>query len=402
MIEQNVFFFEKLCNRTNYFQFIENYLKVNHIFKKDFLNDTGINAGTYRTFLRTMNKNSDYYYEVISKYKNIYLPDEERIQELNEEYTNYFYDLLYLKFDKLKEDLVRIEAYLHPNVETMEELAFLLLHTIIRFSFGEYDYQEQEEILGGVISKIEPYEEFLTDEFNVLYHILKFNKGVLEHGNVIYLGNQLRQMCRNIEVLNGFVLNQISVSMYRCGDYLNGILYGNEACDSFYKQNNYIRLIYTKSNLAHYYLLADDYYRAYQAFRELSYLDELLTARSSQIIKIGIFESLVFMGEYELAYKEYYKNDLAGLKRTTTDMVLLYVCYKLEKREQFLALYQSFQELWDTQQLYEPYYYIIEAIYDRFCGTIRLKQNEKALEMITRLKNKSEKKLFYTFCNEKQ
>lgn len=397
MLKSKLFSFDKLCNFTNYFKFFEDYLKANRILKKDFFHDTGLNAGTYRNFLKNTTRNTDYFYEIISRNKKIYLPDTDKMKALNEEFMTYFTDLLYLKHERLKTDLDKMTFYIHPTIESMEEIPFVLLDAIIRISIEKYNYEEQKTFVVEVMNKLQWYRDILSDEFEILFCILEFIHVSVHGGNVIQQGNLLKQMCKDVEFINGFVLNLISFSMYQKDDYLNAILYAIEACDSFYKQNNYIRLIYTRSNLGNYYLLAKDYPRAYQIFYELSFLSDLLDEISVECIEVGLFDTLVLLEEYENALNIYKTKNLVKYKRASLDICFLYVCYQTEKDFDFMQIYQNLLAEWNKHTLYEPYYHVMKLIYGIRNNRLRKKQIEKTIKMIAKLNNKITKIIFLHF-----
>lgn len=397
MLKSKLFSFDKLCNFTNYFKFFEDYLKANRILKKDFFHDTGLNAGTYRNFLKNTTRNTDYFYEIISRNKKIYLPDTDKMKALNEEFMTYFTDLLYLKHERLKTDLDKMTFYIHPTIESMEEIPFVLLDAIIRISIEKYNYEEQKTFVVEVMNKLQWYRDILSDEFEILFCILEFIHVSVHGGNVIQQGNLLKQMCKDVEFINGFVLNLISFSMYQNDDYLNAILYAIEACDSFYKQNNYIRLIYTRSNLGNYYLLAKDYPRAYQIFYELSFLSDLLDEISVDCIQTGFFNSLLLLEQYEEAYNVYNSLGMMKLERVSVDIGYLYSCYELKNNQEFKRVFKIFQNKWDSRELFEPYYYVIQMINGFYLNKLKKKQIEKTVKMIAKLNNKITKIIFLHF-----
>lgn len=398
-MENILFDFTKVLNLEKYFQFIEIYLKINKISKKEFLNEVNINAGTYRYFLNDINKNAEKFYEKISEAMNIKLPDEKNVKKLNIEFTSYYYNLLYGNYDGLEQDIKTIDSYLKEEINSIEELFYLIMSCLIKVSLGLFNYDEQRKFLEKAYNLLSPYKEVLVDEFKVLYEVLVYEKEMLEDCDIISKAHYLRKISKPYEELKGFVLNLISFSMYYRGDYMNAIIYANDACDIIYKQNNYIKLIDIKSNIAHYYLLLGDYERSYQIYNELSYSSRILDKVAYANINSGLFDSLLLLNNYEMAYEIYNSNDLKSIKSVVLDICYLYICYKMNKVEEVDKQLVVFNDLFINENIFQPYVDMVNYLKIKHISKANAYNKRKILNSIDELKNKVTKLIFEKIVN---
>ncbi len=395
------FDFKNFFTYVNYFRFIECYLKLNNILKKDFLGEIGLNPGTYRNFLKKPEKNEKEFYEIVSNKMGMTLPSEEKIEQLNKEFSKWFYDILYLKFDNLKATAETLKKIQINSITSLEQLPILLIKNLIDVTLNYHLYNFK--IKQWDIALLEPFASMFAGDLEIIYLITKYSIDSLKPNATCAISvDKIKSLCVKNKILEGYALDIISTCMLYKEDYLHALLYASDAYESLIKQSNFIRTINIKIRQAIIYFLVDDLMESQKIFIDLSFLSEMLTPISYCNIQNGLMAYSIVASKLDFATMLYNQYDFSIYTNDIFKIFYLYVCYKKNLSEAYDKIYQHLIQKWKANELDDSYFYIVETIDAIKMKNINKPMIKKAIGLSMLLKDKMAKKVFcYIFQNIK-
>lgn len=388
---------EDIVNIDNYFVFLEIYLKENRILKKDMFKRTRICANSYRNFLKNPEKNKFYYYSIISREYGLTLPDKEEMEKLSEFYSKIMEDILYKRMENLEEDKAIIEKVRKRNnpknerrIASLEGILFEVLDLNIRISLANtITVTEQINLMKEKFDYLKNYECLLKNEYLLLYKLNKltylsficksFDEEIFE----------IKELYAKYNFLQPLSDKMIADAYYYAYNFINSLLYGMKAYESFVQNANFQRAIYVKTNIVLCFILAGSYLNAYESVYELYLSFGSLNLRQQNAVLRGMIESLFFLKRYDEVY-EFINLHKDKIFRDEWIIEYMMTLAYLDKRDEFLEVYDTFMKKWKSEEYYEPYYWIVKAIYyiyiehkDIDGQKVKLKKNLSQLRNLT-------------------
>lgn len=388
---------EDIVNIDNYFVFLEIYLKENRILKKDMFKRTRICANSYRNFLKNPEKNKFYYYSIISREYGLTLPDKEEMEELSEFYSKIMEDILYKRMENLEEDKAIIEKVRKRNnpknekrILSIERILFEVLDLGINTALvDDISVEVQMKLMEEKFSFLKNYEGLIKNEYLLFYKLLNISYAGFIKKSFETEISEVKELCGGYHFLQALADKMIADAYYYSNDYINSLLYGMKAYESFVRSANFQRAIYTKNNMTLFFLTAGGYLKAYESAYELYLAFNTLTKRQQNAVLRGMIESLFFLKRYDEVY-EFINLHKDKIFREEWKIEYLMTLTYLDKKDEVLAVYNSFMEKWKKEEYYEPYYWIVKAIYyiyiehkDIDGQKVKLKKNLSQLRNLT-------------------
>lgn len=387
-----------VVNIDNYYTFLEIYLKENHILKKDFFDKTGICPNSYRFFLKNKEKNKHYYYGIISKKYNIIIPTNEQLITLSQQYSKIFEDILYKRVEKYEEDLKIIEDVLgdtsteNRTIASMHEIYFYILEVFLKISLGKLIRQDRLNILQIFIETLKSYKSLIIKDYYVLYNMLVITyqglKNTIDENTIENTINS----ANDYYFFQPLMYKIISDSYYLVGNYINSVVYGQKSYDGFIQCSNFFRAVSIKTNIAYSYIMGNSFLQAYYTLQELYYGLENYNIKQQTAILRGMSESFIFLNKYEEVY-ELLRNHL-DIDRVELQIEYAFVLYKLDKKEEFLNLYQTYMNK-SNIEIYKTYTCVLEYIYSLYLKNENIEKNSTILRMTVKELGNS---TFVKFC----
>lgn len=400
MIYNTYFSFDKIFTYDNYFKFFENYLRVNKITKADFLNKTNINAGTYRTFLKDISKHQEYYYGIIHKCYDIKFPTKERQEEISKIFNKCFFDFLLLKTAEYAKDLELLDSVITKEIKNLETIPFMILKTYLTFSNDNTSDLDKIYILEKLFTDIGDYSEILHEEFHILYYTLKVCNMIFTQQNYLDGVQVLSSIARKNDSLFGLGLSFIAGIMYENGDYVNAIIYAQDALGAYYSTGNYIRLINMKSALGTILMVAGNFQKSHTIFKELYYIQDIVPANKAIRNTKNLFTTYILIKDYQSAYEFYIEEDLNKIYDIVLLFEYIFILYKLNKKEELKKNVESISDKIRNSSLNAYYKELWDSFTPILVSHSSVKRNAKIfISKIFNLKTK-QRKLIFNFLIE--
>ncbi len=356
----NIFNIHEFFSYDNYFKFVEIYLEQNNILKKDFFKATKINPNTYRSFLKNpTDKNNIRYYNAISTVYNLYLPSQKEINEMSKRYNQYFYDILYLNRKNI-EEIVKVENKI-IKINTITDILEVSFINFVKMMYL-ISYAKIKRISTDTYNLISPFKSLFINDLDLLYSFIEFGYMSVNNKDLSNVKDELVQKSKNNTILSGLAFTYISYSYYLKDDHLNSILYTNDAIAIYINQNNYIRVISGNVHNAMDYFIIGNYHRSYEIYSQLFHLYEILDNMLKEQIYTGIIKSMIMLEEYEKAHKFYVTQSNDKYDSLENKLIFLYLCVLLDDDTNYQIQLKEFIDLWDENNLFEPYYIIATNI----------------------------------------
>ncbi|MBE6137042.1 MAG: hypothetical protein E7176_01415 [Erysipelotrichaceae bacterium] len=373
-----------VINIDNFYDFLEIYLKENRILKKDFFKKTGISANSYRFFLKNKEKNKYYYYEIISREYNLFIPDDEILEQLSRSFSKIIEDILYMRIEKKEEDMLLIEQNLTlmnenvNNVSSMAGLAFKALKFYLDISFTPYSIPTVAGLFKNFYKIAKPYKDLFVGEYRLFLLIIKmYGDSILNHTiNKAEIEEATALSVRYLFVQP--LLNKIiSDAYYYCGDYMNATIYGMKSYNGFVEVSNFQRAIYVKINMAYSLILLGSYYNAYDVLFSLYLAYDSYNTKYKRSILRGIIECLILLDKYCEAYDFIIENKDV-ITQDEWKIEYLIILYKLNKKEEYNLLFDDIKKQYKNKDFYELYYQLVLEI-NNLCNGVRVSKQTDAI-----------------------
>lgn len=378
-----VYFFnlKELINIDNYYDFLEIYLKENHILKKDFFKKTGIAANSYRFFLKNKEKNKYYYYDIISREYGINIPNDNKLYELSCVFSKIIEDILYMRIDKKEQDIRLIDSNLDAinenckSIKSIVGLAFKALRFYLDVSFSHYSYTKIKSLFNEFYNIAKPYKDLFHEEYRLFLLMIKmYGDSIFNHTIVNTEIEESINLSRRYIFLQPLVYKVISDVYYYCNDYLNATIFGTKAYNGFVQVSNFQRAVYVKINIAYSLILLGSYHNAYETFYSLFLSYDTYNDKYKKSIIRGIIECLILLEKFDEAYSFIKDNDDI-MNQDEWKIEYLIILYKLNKIEEFNIVFNDVKDCYDKNQFFEPYFFIALEI----CNLINGEKASKEL-----------------------
>ncbi len=385
---------EKIVNIDNYFNFLEIYLKENQILKKDFFNRTSICPNSYRFFLRNKEKNKIFYYNIIAKEFNLFLPTEQELKDLSKSYSKIVEDILYKRSENLEEDNKIIEEVRkrnnpnnNPKMQSIEAVLFEIIYVILNISFGKGIISENYQLLEYTIPTLSNYDFLIREEYNALFLVCKIQLLAMKQQDFESELMKCMEYIKYYSFLQPLFYKIFSDSYFLKKDYVNSIIFGMKAYDFFINTYNFQRAISTKINLSYSYILMGSYINAYQSLNELYLSFHALDEKQKSSILRVLIETMIMLKKHDEIYEIFnlhkkiiYQNELL--------IEYMYVLYRLNKKKEFEVLYEEFIDKWENNSLHALYYDIVQLLYKKYIIHKNLKESTENIKgIISKLHN---------------
>lgn len=399
---------EDIVNVDNYYVFLEIYLKENHILKKELFKRTRICPNSYRNFLKNPERNKYYYYSIISREYGLTLPEKEEMEELSEAYSKIMEDILYKRMETLEENRAIIESVRKRNnpknekrILSIERILFEILDLGINTALvDDITVEEQMEIMAEKFSFLKNYEVLIQNEYLLFYKLLNISYAGFIKKNFDKEISEVKELCGKYHFLQALSDKMIGDACYFTNDYINALLYGMKAYDSFVRTANFQRAIYTKNNMTLYFITAGGYLKAYESAYEMYLAFGTLNKRQQNAVLRGMIESLFLLKRYDEVY-EFINLHEDKIFREEWKIEYLMTLTYLNKKDEVLKTYNHFMEIWEKEEYYEPYFMIVKAVYHIYIEHKDIKTEreklKKYLDMLCNLTFKKICRLYFGF-----